>query len=287
MSFPAVTSKQVIKALDKILSDKEVGTFVVSGGEPTIQPGFFDMLEYLANTSVNVVLLTNSELFSQNHFLDRFKSCLGEKNAVSVITTIHSERPEEHEACNRTSGSFNRTLHGLDSLVTAGIAVTIKHCVTKINWKNLRSFYEFIDVHFPEHVDIQLCSIDYCSIDENRKEIEMVAFPEVSCSLEEMFDVYLQRVERGTKRNLYAINMPYCSCDPYYWKLLRQKIKNYSACASSNHSGGIHITQEPDNNIGTFGNACRNCLAEEVCPGTYRSAFEIYGDKIVRPITGN
>jgi MoaA/NifB/PqqE/SkfB family radical SAM enzyme len=281
-TFPEVAPERIISILDKIFSDKEVGSIIVSGGEPTIQSGFFDLIKCLANTPIKIDLLSNSEYFSKKDFLDKFISCLGEKN-LRVVTAIHSERPEEHEAVNRAPGSFERTLQGLDSLITAGINVMVKHILTQANWKNLNSFYEFVDTRFSEQVSIQLCSLEYHNVEDDRKKTEMVVFPEISSSLEEMFYTHLLRVKEGSKRQLYIVDMPYCSCDPFYWNLFTQKSGEYGIYAFPTASRNIRVLE---NSVRVLGEACKNCLVGKICSGVYPSALKIYGDRIVRPITG-
>ena len=38
-----------------------------------------------------------------------------------------------------------------------------------------------------------------------------------------------------------------------------------------------------DSNVGLYTNACKKCKANQLCAGTYRTAFELFGDSIVKP----
>lgn len=35
--------------------------------------------------------------------------------------------------------------------------------------------------------------------------------------------------------------------------------------------------------LGTFGKACERCKVEMICAGTYRTAFNYFGDRIIKP----
>ena len=76
--------------------------------------------------------------------------------------------------------------------------------------------------------------------------------------------------------------MPLCSCDPYYWDFFAQKPKEYSGYSSPTSSGKSNYSHNADNNVGTFGVACKDCLAEEICAGTYKTAFQYFGDRIIK-----
>lgn len=80
---------------------------------------------------------------------------------------------------------------------------------------------------------------------------------------------------------MYCINMPLCSADPYYWEFFAQKPDGYSAYASAVDKGDVKISKV-GREVDTFGNACKECKAEPICPGTYRTAFDLFGDQIVK-----
>ena len=282
--YPFISLDDLISSADKLLSDGNVNSIVISGGEPTLNPAFVDFLAYLLSKGIYVTVLSNSEKFFDVRLTSVMKEKLPDLTKLSVITTIHSEDAHKHEHANQTGGSFERTLQGLDNLIDAGIQVIIKHCITKANYQELKSFYNFIDGRFPAEVSIQLCSIDYLGIEEDRREENMVVFPELETFLGEMFDEHLKRVENGNERHIYCINMPYCSCDPYYWQFLTSKNDSYSGYASPGPDGSSQVSISVDNNVGTFGHACQNCRVAEICPGTYKTAFDYFGDRIVKEI---
>jgi sulfatase maturation enzyme AslB (radical SAM superfamily) len=220
-------------------------------------------------------------MFYAKEFADEFSSCASGKK-LSVVTTLHSHNPEKHEMANQTNGSFNRTIQGLKNLIENEVHVTVKHCITKENYTDLPMFYQYICSTFPETADIQLCSIDYCSLDKNQAKDQMVSFLDIAESLEEMFDAYIEDLNKGSHRNLYGINLPLCSCDPYYWEFIAPRLQNYTSYASPDSNGEAVLISAVDDNVGTFFNECRDCKAKPVCSGTYKSAFENFGDKIVK-----
>ena len=77
--------------------------------------------------------------------------------------------------------------------------------------------------------------------------------------------------------------MPLCSLDPYYWDFVAPKIKSYSSYSAPTQKGESNVEDGRDDFIGTLGEGCRKCKAEPLCAGTYRTAFEYFGDRIICP----
>ena len=99
--------------------------------------------------------------------------------------------------------------------------------------------------------------------------------------LEKMFDKYLEKGEPG--RLVYCFNMPLCSADPFYWRFFTPKSYGYEGYVSPNRDGKSQRAYNVDSNVGLYTNACKKCKANQLCAGTYRTAFELFGDSIVKP----
>lgn len=267
--------------VNDMITHSLIDEIVVSGGEPTLYSCFIDFIQFLCDKNLKITILSTSERFSDKEFVKRFISHanLGQ---VEVISTIHSHLPEQHEQINRTYGSFERTIHGLLNLNAEGIHTTVKHCITRENYKDLKKFYEFVDNRFTQSTDIQMCSIDYCGITPNEYDKHMLRFPELYPYFEELFDYYMERKEHGSTRHMYCINMPLCSADPYYWEFFAQKPDGYSVYASTQDKGSIKASSDVNRDVDTFGKMCKKCKAEAICPGTYRTAFDLFGDQIIK-----
>ena len=163
----------------------------------------------------------------------------------------------------------------------AGFHTIVKHCVTKENYTELKEFFQFVDNTFPQSVDMQLCSIDYCGLEEEIKNNYKLEFPRMRPYLEKMFDKYLEKGEPG--RLVYCFNMPLCSADPFYWRFFTPKSYGYEGYVSPNRDGKSQRAYNVDSNVGLYTNACKKCKANQLCAGTYRTAFELFGDSIVKP----
>lgn len=111
----------------------------------------------------------------------------------------------------------------------------------------------------------------------------MVVFPDLEPYFEKMFDQYMADIDSGSVRHLYCINMPLCSMDPYYWDFVAPKAKTYGKYAAPTSTGESDVMAGEESFLGTFGKACERCKVEMICAGTYRTAFNYFGDRIIKP----
>lgn len=280
--FPFLPIEELKKTANSFKVENKIETLVVSGGEPTIHPNIKEFIRFLTKElDINLVILSNGEKYSNMDFCkDLFDGI--DMSKITTITTIHSQTASEHERINGSKGSHERSLNGLRNMVSLGADVIIKHCITNENYKELDLFYKYITETMPIEATIQLCSIDYCGVNKESLKQQKLSFVELRPYLEKMFDCYIEDREAGSKRYMYAINMPFCACDPYYWNILTRKSDTYSDYASPSQNGNAKRLENIENNVGTFANACKNCAAEEICPGTYKTAFELFGDEIIK-----
>lgn len=274
-----ITPLAELKTAVDFFAGSGIREVTVSGGEPTLHPDLPELARYIQKKGLRVTLLSNGERFSEDGFLQTFLNSIDKEN-LRIITTLHGTTPEDHEEANQTAGSFQRTIHGLQKLTWAGIRITIKHCITKENYQKLAVFYTDCCNFFPETVDIQLCGIDYCGIPKERLEQEMLAFPVLRPYLEELFDLHIARMETGSRRRLYCINIPLCACDVYYWRFFPARTKKmYGSYKDPRRE---HPDNVPDN-VGIRLENCGDCKAASRCGGTYFTAFDAFGSKIIRP----
>lgn len=271
-----------LEDLTATIDDMEINgitDITLSGGEPTLHPKLPELIKYIQDKGISVTILSNGERFSSEEFVRQLALFVDMKR-LRVITTLHSSDESEHENANQTIGSFRRSIIGLKLLSELGVRIIIKHCITKQNYKDLTTFYKFCNEYFPSDVDVQLCSIDYCGIPENYIENEKLLFCEVKPYLEELFEYDLQLKKSGSKRKLYCINMPLCSCDPYYWKYMpRSRDKMYDQYKDPHTNKVIKVSD----NVGTHEEYCSDCKVKNICCGTYHTAYEICGKSVIKP----
>ncbi len=128
----SLTYEQIVEQLEQIQSEmrgNERVSITVSGGEPTLHPDFFRILDQFKERNFFVTLLTNADKFAGEGFCREFLKHIDIRRFV-VVTTIHGSNYQIHEAQNNSKGSFDKSLSGLKFLSFRGVQVSIKHCIT-------------------------------------------------------------------------------------------------------------------------------------------------------------
>ena len=175
-----MTFEEIKKLFESnILGCEETINVTISGGEPTLHPDFLKIIRYFCKNDIGITLLTNGEKFSDKNFCDQFlENC--NILRTKVVTTIHSSIIEIHEKQNGSIGSFKKSISGLKYLFHRGINVTIKHCITKANYKDTYDFVNMINEEFHPAVNIQLFGLDYCGLTKEEAN-------ELYCNFHEIF----------------------------------------------------------------------------------------------------
>lgn len=267
------------KTVDEFEQDG-VTDITISGGEPTLHPDLSVLISYIQSKKIKVTVLSNGEKFCDSNFIKKFIDEI-DINLIKIITTLHGSISLEHEMANRTIGSFDRTIKGLQNLIENGVKVIIKHCITRDNYRKLLEFYQYCDQEFSENVDIQLCSIDYCGIPKEELNDQRLSFREVKPFLEEVFDYHISRKKVGNERKLYCINIPLCSCDVFYWNYFTFRHKKmYSRYKDPRNKTIENISD----NVGVHTEYCKGCKAIDLCNGTYYTAYDVVGEELIQPL---
>lgn len=272
-----IDKNRMFQIIDEIKEGKS--SITISGGEPTLHPDIAEIIKYAQDVGVYVTLLSNGENFANKVFFKMFARKVDARK-LRVITTLHSHIADEHEKINRVSGSLQRSIHGLKELHNIGTKIEIKHCITKDNVKGLLQFYQYYDRIFPEDVNIQLCGIDYMGVNKENLYEEFLAVEDIKDNLERLFDHYIENRKNGSTRKLYAINIPLCSCDPYYWKFMSlKKGQLYKGYFDPYNSEIVNAYK----NVDISKEYCKKCKVRHICNGTYMTAFDFFGEKLIKP----
>lgn len=270
-----------VKALtEKTLqnSDEPIA-ITVSGGEPTLHPEFMKIMRYFQSKDVYVTILTNAEKFHNIEFCEEFLSNISILR-TRIVTTIHSSHPETHEQQNQSKGSFNKSISGLKYLFNKGIGITIKHCITSVNYKDTLDFIKFVDNEFHPSVNIQLFGLDYCGLTKEQAQELYCNYETMQPDIELALDACIDMMGRnGRSTTLY--NIPLCWIDPYYWSLFE--------LTSNKHPYEFYFDPTCEiadfsDDSGKYSKECEKCYVNDICPGTYKSLFEYFGDGVVAKI---
>jgi len=221
---------------------------------------------------LSIHILSNGEKFADINFTNKFIELVKGKN-VTVTTTFHSYKAEEHEQQNGVEGSFIRSLTGLKLLDKNGIQISLKHCITKYNYKDLKKFIKFLVSNFSPKAELQFWGIDFCGIDKRIADKYFIKFEGIKPYIEEAID-YFEKNNINRNQILTINNLPLCMCDCYYW--------TYFSLPNFHYIDHLQEGSKVEANYGTNSLNCIECPFSSFCKGTYVTAFDLYGNNIVK-----
>jgi radical SAM protein with 4Fe4S-binding SPASM domain len=106
----------------------DLGVFVVviSGGEPTLRPDFFDILSYISDKGMCIDLYTNAVLINKN-----FSEKLASFNIRKISISLYSSYEPTHDKITQHPGSCESTKNAIDDLILKGFNVELKTLLMK------------------------------------------------------------------------------------------------------------------------------------------------------------
>lgn len=248
------------------------------GGEPTLQPGFFDVLRRAVDLGFEeVVIFTNGVKTSRAWFVDRVLAVGG---PLSFRLSFQGATEEAHDRTTGRRGSFRRLVRSLELLHERDQDITVNTCVVRSNQDSLDRFPDLLLPFGVRQLHLDMIR----PLDAgDRSDTEMRAMlPRYS----ELTDT-LTRMVRGfpTGFDVNIGNLPYCVAPhlvPY-----------------------IHHDGEPTETVSVEGDdrlstpwdkyrvkrrdktkpeSCRRCALAARCSGVFETYLAIHGDAELRPI---
>jgi len=111
-----------------------VKRFYITGGEPFIKEGIFELIRYITKTKEReLILLTNATLFDDKK-IEELKKVASPKLLLQV--SLEGPNAEIHDKL-RGKGSFDAAVKGIKSLIDIGIVPIISTAISKYNEKDI------------------------------------------------------------------------------------------------------------------------------------------------------
>jgi len=259
--------------IEKIKKEKDVERIVLSGGEPTIHPQFFEILKYLNSKGMHITLLSNGSMLSNLEFIENIKKSF-DINRLNIVMTLYNVSEKKHDIGTGVKGSFRNTLLAFDLLIENNIEVKLKYCISKENYKSISKFLKYFDKRFPENVSFQITSLDFSGMSIEQKKKNYYKYKNVKYHLNKALRSF------NDKRELIIVNTPLCASNYKYWKYYVKKQKKAYDSYKSTTTESKKVKYDCD----CFSKKCKKCKVYDICPGIYKTNYEYIGDKLVKAI---
>ncbi|MBU1255917.1 radical SAM protein, partial [Patescibacteria group bacterium] len=209
------TFESVVNYFEEKLKENNyttLGSISLTGGETTICPYLFKLLNYIRKRFPKVIIriLTNGRMF----FYDSFrKECLSYQN-IDFAIPLHGHNAEIHDGITQIPGSFHQTIEGLKKLLREkGVnqKVEIRIIANRHNLAIIPNFFEFIKNNFTEADRIVLIFLEFEGKAEVNKNNVGITYTQIQPALEEAKKYF----KLFNDFRLY--HFPLCALEPSLW----------------------------------------------------------------------
>ncbi|MBL7130737.1 MAG: radical SAM protein [Candidatus Omnitrophica bacterium] len=226
---------------------------ILSGGEPTLHPKFFEIVRLTKKLGVrDVQVITNGRMFMYNDFL-----AAAVKAGVSEITfSIHGHNQRLHDRQTQVKGSFNQSLSGLrNALKIPNLIVNADIVINKFNVRHLSDILKFlINVGVLEFDLLQV--IPFGRAWDNRERV----FYNIEESLTHLRQAF--QLSKNRKLHLWTNRFPAKYLEGFE-ELIQHPVKLYDEIRGRKEL----FEQFFDNGhaMDCMGERCRHCFLENFC----------------------
>jgi len=111
----------------------------LTGGEPTLNPEFVTIFEYVTAHDAWVTVFTNGRWKDPEQFVGRVR---GRRNCSGLLISLHGANPTSHETFSGVRGSFDETIANIRLAVENDITVALSTVITHQSWDQVEAIVE-------------------------------------------------------------------------------------------------------------------------------------------------
>jgi len=253
------------------------------GGEMTIRKDFFELLKFAKKIGFSTIMIsTNGRMFSYEEFAK--KTLLSGLN--SIVFSIHGHESWLHDWLTQVPGSFQQLQQGVKNVkkiakkFNLNIHLGSNTCIVKQNYKFLPQIGKYI-------LSLGIRSSEFIFVDPNEGgayENFNLLVPKIS----EAAPYIHQCLDLGKKAKALHWHIRYVPLC-YFQNYLDQISELYEdKIFDTEHVAPDFYNPNPSKARKEIGrikpNKCQGCILYDKCEGIWKTYFEHFGDKELKPI---
>jgi MoaA/NifB/PqqE/SkfB family radical SAM enzyme len=242
---------------------------VVTGGEATIHPGFWTVIERLAADGMVWDINTHGRTFSQPRFAQRAVATGLER----AIVSLHSHHaPTSAAIFGASEDAHHETVAGVDCLLEAGVDVMLNCVLTRLNLTQLEEYLQVGHQRFGRAVTFKFVFPSTIGKGGQWSEIATLRYGEVRDTVQRLRTLAAQLHLR-----ICFESFPSCILDaPEALNLGRSAFgeTHYLDDATGDR---VYAMRHIEAELSAFGDACRECVAARRCSGVSLEYAKRYG----------
>lgn len=236
------------------LMDKATKYLAFTGGEPTlVGDSLFEIIKRCKDVlpSTSIIILTNGILFSNFEYAK--KLAMIEHPNLTIAVALYADTDNEHNYITQTKG-FYKTIQAIYNLALFRQKIELRTVITKLNYKRLPNFSEFIYRNFPFVVHIAFMGMETRELAEKNINLLWIDPYDYIHYLKNSIDILDRRM-----MNVSIYNHQLCVLPKNLWIYSRQSISAWK---------NIYLEE------------CKLCSVKERCGGLFLSSEQIHSKHI-------
>jgi MoaA/NifB/PqqE/SkfB family radical SAM enzyme len=242
---------------------------VVTGGEATIHPGFWTIIERLAASGMAWDINTHGRSFAQPNYARRAVDTGLER----AIVSLHSHHAPTSAAIFGASQAAHReTVAGIERLVEAGVDVMLNCVINELNLAQLDDYLRDGHRRFGAAVAFKFVFPSTIGKGGQWSAIAALRYRDVREPIRR-----LRALAAGLPARILFESFPNCVLgDPAARNLGRSGFgeTHYLDDATGDR---VYAMRHIEAELSAYGEACRSCTALRRCPGVARAYVKRYG----------
>lgn len=270
---PFIDLRLLKKELEESAAD--YGRVILTGGEPSMHPRFFDLLVIAFYLGYKIEIQSNIRAFSGKRFTSKIK-----KFNVKIIVCMNSSREQVFDEMADAPGAFRQTVEGIKNLTSQGIEVASKIIITHQNRDHLTEVVRFIkgfgikDVMLVFPTPMGLARENFNRINPRYSDI--------------LFDVH-DALQWGIDHDMHMTteNIPGCQLDEKYHKYSSEYVdQGILDGIYMNLDRGLYNCKMERKDVQKIKvRGCTHCQFSHKCEGVYREYVRHFGEAEFDPVT--
>lgn len=263
--------------------DRGIRKVTIMGGEPTIHPTFFPILDYAIELGFEtIVIFTNGARFNRRAFIDRVL----ERGHSGIQWRISIQGWDEatHDATTKKPGAFARIEKGIATLAELGQHVSCNMCVVEENYRSLSVLPDFV-TRFP----IQQVHLDMVRPRDSGERTDdyldalMPDYVSLGRVMNQMFE---DLHERAPDFDINVGNLPFCHLPAWSHRVHHGGNKTFTASADGPGEVSVAWDKYKDKRSDKLKlDSCGECVFEARCDGFVELYAERRGTATFVPVS--
>ncbi len=248
------------------------------GGEPTLQPGFKDVLRRAVELGFEeIVVFTNGVKTARPAYVDEL---LAIASNITWRISLQGATKAAHERTTKKSGSFDRIVRSLENLHQRGEHITVNMCVVQSNFESVSEFPALI---LP--FDAQQLHLDMVRpLDAGERSDE--DFAQMIPHYSDMVPA-LRKMVAGFPDDFDVNigNLPYCIAPDLAPVIHHDGERTYTVAVNDTSLSDPWDKYEVKRRDKGKPESCQQCVFEARCNGVFDRYVELYGTSELVPVS--